>query len=207
MTKERTRNTVVITKRRQSVMSAMQNSNRSLPLRPSEDACGDFDIRITADGKWHYQGSPITRMSLVRLFAGVLKRDAAGDYWLETPTERGRIQVDDAPFIAVEVSIAGTGRSQQLQFRTNIDETVTADAAHPIHLRPGRAKDSGGLRPYLGLRDDIEALIARPVYYSLVEIAVEHPVDGMAELGVWSNGVFFPLGPAAPGEFSDGDAS
>jgi hypothetical protein len=188
-------------------MSAMQNSIRSLPLRSTAETCGDFDIRITADGKWHYQGSPITRMSLVRLFAGVLRRDTAGDYWLETPAERGRIQVDDAPFIAVELSVAGTGRSQQLQFRTNIDETVTADAAHPIHLRPARIEDGGGLRPYLGLRDGIEALIARPVYYSLVDMAVEHPVDGVAELGVWSNGVFFPLGPAAAAEFSDGDAS
>jgi hypothetical protein len=187
-------------------MSAMQKSIQSLPLRSPAETCGDFDIRITADGKWHYQGSPITRMSLVRLFTSVLTRDAAGDYWLETPAERGRIQVDDAPFVAVELSIAGTGRSQQLQFRTNIDETVTADAAHPIHLRPGRAENGGGVRPYLGLRGDIEALIARPVYYSLVDIAVEHPVDGIAELGVWSSGVFFPLGPAAPAEFSHGDA-
>lgn len=172
----------------------MQDSTRSLPLPSAADDCG-FDIRITADGKWHYQGTPIGRMGLVRLFASVLKRDAAGDYWLETPAERGRIQVDDAPFVAVELSIEGAGRAQRLHFRTNIDETVTADAAHPIHLRPGLGRD-GGLRPYLRLRDGLEALIARPVYYSLVEIAVEHWVDGAAEMGVWSNGAFFTLGPA-----------
>lgn len=135
-------------------------------------------------------------MGLVRLFASVLKRDAAGDYWLETPAERGRIQVDDAPFIAVELSIEGAGRAQRLQFRTNIDETVTADAAHAIHLRPGFSGGDGGARPYLRLRDGLEALIARPVYYSLVEIAVEHRVDGVAAMGVWSSGAFFPLGPA-----------
>jgi hypothetical protein len=190
------RNTVVITKRRQSVLSAMQNLNRSLPLQPAVNDCGGFDIRITADGKWHYQGSPITRMGLVRLFASVLKRDAAGDYWLETPAERGRIQVDDAPFVAVELSIEGAGQAQCLRFRTNIDETVTADAAHEIHLRPGFGGGDGGLRPYLRLRDGLEALIARPVYYSLVEIAVEHLVDGVAQTGVWSNGVFFPMAPA-----------
>jgi hypothetical protein len=176
----------------------MQNSNRPLPLQPAVDDCGGFDIRITADGKWHYQGSPIARMGLVRLFASVLHRDPAGDYWLETPAERGRIQVDDAPFVAVELSIEGAGRAQRLHFRTNIDETVTADAAHPIHLRPGLGGD-GGLRPYLRLHDGLEALIARPVYYSLVEIAVEHAVDGVATMGVWSSSVFFPL---APGESS-----
>ncbi len=173
----------------------MQDSIRSLPLPPAANDCG-FDIRITADGKWHYQGSPIERMGLVRLFASVLKRDAAGDYWLETPAERGRIQVDDAPFLAVELSIEGVGRAQRLQFRTNIDESVTADAAHPIHLRPGSSGGDGALRPYLRLRDGLEALIARPVYYNLVEIAVEHVVDGAAAMGVWSSGAFFPLGPA-----------
>ena len=185
----------------------MQNSNRSLPLQPAVNDCGGFDIRITPDGKWHYQGSPIARMGLVRLFASALKRDAAGDYWLETPAERGRIQVDDAPFVAVELSIEGTGRAQRLRFRTNIDETVTADGAHPIHLRPGPAGRAGALRPYLRLRGGLEALIARPVYYSLVDIAVERSVDGAAEIGVWSSGVFFPLAPVDQAERSAADPS
>jgi hypothetical protein len=163
--------------------------------RPPASDCGEFAIRITSDGAWHYQGSPIGRMALVRLFASVLKRDAAGDYWLETPVERGRIQVDDAPFVAVELSIEGAGRAQRLRFRTNIDETVTADRRHRIHVRPGTGRDSGEGRPYLHLRDGIEALIARPVFYALVDLAEEETVAGRPRLGVWSSGAFFPLAP------------
>ena len=168
------------------------------PYRPPVTDCGDFDIRIAADGTWLYRGSPIARMALVRLFASVLKRDAAGDYWLETPVERGRIRVDDAPFVAVELDIEGTGRAQRLHFRTNIDERVTADQEHPIHVRsvPGRISDGGDGRPYIRLRDGIEALIARSVYYALVDLADEQPVDGRPQLGVWSSGAFFSLVPA-----------
>lgn len=173
------------------------SKTRQTPTQPSLTQCGEFDIRITSDGTWHYQGSPIGRMPLVRLFASVLKRDAAGDYWLETPAECGRIQVDDAPFIAVDVTVEGDGRAQRLTFRTNMDEVVTADAAHPIHVRPGprNLDPDGHPRPYLLVRDGIEALIARPVYYRLADLAVEDAVGGVSRLGVWSGGAFFPLGP------------
>lgn len=174
------------------------------PSHPPVPDCGDFDIRITSDGIWHYRGSPIGRMALVRLFASVLKRDESGDYWLETPAERGRIQVDDAPFVAVELSVEGSGRGQRLLFRTNIDETVTADRLHPILLRrsPGGADsgdDSGNGRPYIRLRDGIEALIARPVYYALVDLVDEQLIEGNPQPGVWSSGTFFPLVPTSPG--------
>lgn len=167
------------------------------PLSPTAPDCGDFDIRITADGVWHYRGSPIGRIALVRLFASVLKRDEQGQFWLETPAERGRIQVDDAPFLAVELQVEGAGREQRLRFRTNIDETVTADAQHPIQLRrdprAAAGDDGAAARPYLRLRDGIEALIARPVYYALVDLAEEQPIAGRPQPGVWSCGMFFPL--------------
>lgn len=164
------------------------------PIPPPAPECGDFDIRITSDGTWHYRGSPIGRVALVRLFATALKRDESGGYWLETPAERGRIQVDDAPFVAVELSVEGSGRGQRLLFRTNLDDMVTADRLHSIYLRrsPG-GDDSHDGRPYIHLRDGIEALIARPVYYALVDLAVEQLVEGSPQQGVWSSGMFFPL--------------
>lgn len=180
----------------------MDNQRRkpsSAPAAIPAETCGDFDIRIAADGTWHYRGSPIARMPLVRLFASVLKRDAAGDYWLETPVERGRIQVDDAPFVAVELDVEGTGHGQRLHFRTNIDDRVTADRLHPIQVRAAGGADDDAGRPYIRLRDGIEALIARPVYYALVDLAEEQPVDGRPQLGVWSAGEFFSLVPAATG--------
>ncbi len=177
----------------------MQNAQipRSQPsMAPQPRDCGNYNMRITADGLWHHNGTPIRRPALVRLFAGLLKRDAAGDYWLETPAERGRIQVYDAPFVAVDMTVVGTGAAQRLTFRTNLDHQVTADAAHPIRLRQGFDSARGAARPYLLLDDRIEALIARSVYYRLADLAVERRIAGAATFGVWSGGVFFALAPA-----------
>jgi hypothetical protein len=154
--------------------------------------CGDFDIRIARDGTWFYKNSPIGRPALVKLFASVLKRDADGGYWLETPVERGRIVVEDAPFVAVEATFDGAGEQQQLTLRTNIDARVTVGAGHPLVLRGNLAEEP---RPYVVLDGGVEALIARSAFYTLVEHTVPRVVDGVKMLGVWSGGEFFALGP------------
>lgn len=159
-------------------------------LGDTTETCGDFGIRILRDGTWLYHGSPIGRKPLVRLFSTVLRRDDDG-FWLVTPVERGRIEVDDAPFTAVEMTVEGTGAAQRLTFRTNVDDTVTADAAHP--LRVALAPD-GEPSPYVLVRDRLEALIVRAVYYDLVELGEERLVDGEERYGVWSAGTFFLLG-------------
>ena len=154
--------------------------------------CGNLDIRIGRDGTWYYRGSAIRRKPMVRLFATVLIRDADGQFWLETPAERGRIEVDDAPFTAVELTIEGEGRDQVLTFRTNIDELVTADADHPLRLEPNSA--FGGPAPYIRLRDRIDALITRSVYYEMVALGMEEIEGNDHVYGVWSAGRFFELG-------------
>lgn len=159
---------------------------------PAPDGDRDFGIRIARDGTWFYHGSPIARKPLVRLFSTVLRRDEAGGYWLITPAERGRIVVDDAPFLAVELDVAGAGRDQALTFRTNVDDLVTADAAHPIRIDHNPL--SGEPSPYLLVRDSLEALIGRAVYYQLVDLGVEEDVGGHHVYGVWSMGEFFSLG-------------
>nr|WP_239451742.1 DUF1285 domain-containing protein [Elioraea rosea] len=168
--------------------------------------CGDLSIRIARDGTWYYQGSPIRRKELVCLFATCLKRDREG-YWIETPAERGRIEVEDAPFVAVELywskgpcgqggaPAAGCGGAGQvLTFRTNVDEMVTAGPANPI--RVARDVVTCQPTPYVMVRDGLEARISRAVYYELVALAVPHIVHGERVLGVWSGGAFFPLGSA-----------
>ncbi|MFI5018876.1 MAG: DUF1285 domain-containing protein [Dongiales bacterium] len=95
-----------------------------------------FDMRIAADGTWFYQGTPINRLPLVKLFASVLRREDDGEYWLVTPVERGRVRVEDAPFTAVEVTAEDAGPAQRLIFRTNLDEIVALDEAHPLQSRP-----------------------------------------------------------------------
>jgi hypothetical protein len=167
---------------------------RSMQAGPgAAEECGDFGIRIARDGTWYYLGSPIGRKPLVKLFSTVLRRDDDGGFWLVTPVERGRIQVDDAPFVAVAMEAAGTGRNQTLTFTTNLDQTVTAGPEHPIRME--RHPDTGEPSPYVTVRDRLDALIARPVFYDLVELGEEAIIDGRRELGIWSGGRFFTLGP------------
>ena len=154
--------------------------------------CGDIDMRIARDGTWHYMGSPIGRPALVRLFAGVLQRDDDGDFWLVTPAEMCRIRVDDAPFTAVEMSATGTGAGQVLEFRTNVDDRVVAGPDHPIRVEIDA--DTGEPTPYITVRDGLDALIVRSVFYDLVELGEEREIDGDTRLGIWSNGEFFEIG-------------
>ena len=157
--------------------------------------CGHFDIHIDRDGSWFYRGTPINRMSLVELFSTVLERDADGVYWLITPAERGRITVDDVPFMAVALERSGDGPDQELIFRTNVGDFVTADAAHPLRIETDPATATP--RPYILVRKRLEARLTRPVFYSLVDWGVEERVGGATRFGVWSKGTFFPLDPPA----------
>lgn len=154
-------------------------------------AAGDFDFAIARDGTWYYQGTPIARRRLVRLFAGVLRREDDG-YWLVTPVERVRVDVEDAPFTAVELRVDGDGRDQVLSFRTNLDDWVDAGPEHPIRVE--HAPETGEPSPYILVRHRLEALIVRSVFYELVELATADRREGREVLGVWSQGTFFPLG-------------
>ncbi|MFL2668363.1 MAG: DUF1285 domain-containing protein [Alphaproteobacteria bacterium] len=166
-------------------------SNEAAPKNPQK-FIGDIDMRIARDGIWYFQGSPIQRKKLVKLFASVLIRDEAGDFWLQTPAERCRITVDDAPFLAVEMAVENVGLNQRLTFRTNVDDIVIAGPKNPI--RVGTNKKTGEPLPYICVRDGIEALITRAVFYDLVELGIEKNKNETATLGVWSEGVFFCLG-------------
>jgi hypothetical protein len=157
-----------------------------------EDICGDFGLSIRRDGTWFYRGSPIGRKPLVKLFASVLRRDDRGGYWLVTPAEKGRIEVEDVPFVAVEATIEGAGREQTVTLRTNLDEIVMLDRAHPLRIVEDPATREPA--PYVLVRDGLEARLARPVFYELVERGEEREEGGTRVLGIWSAGAFFRLG-------------
>lgn len=156
-----------------------------------ERSCGDFEMRIDRDGTWYYRGSPIQRPALVKLFASVLRRGPDGSYWLVTPVEQGRVEVEDAPFVAVELTADGVGRDRVVHFRTNLDEWVTLDAEHA--LRVERRADGSAI-PYICVRDRLDARVARSVFYHLVELAEPAPEGNNGAIGIWSAGRFFVLG-------------
>ena len=172
-------------------------------LRPRRQPieCGDLPFVIRRDGVWLYRGSPIQRKEMVCLFSSVLRREADGSWWLRTPAERGRIAVEDAPFIAVELDWTGDGTEQVLSFRTNIDQVVTAGPDHPIRVEFNPANEEP--TPYVLVRNGdgahgVEARINRATYYELVALAVPERVGERDMLGVWSRGMFFPLGDLPP---------
>ena len=150
----------------------------------------DMGLRISRDGAWHYLGSPIARPSLVRLLSRVMKREGE-DFFLVSPVEKLRIDVEDAPFLAVELECAGESQSQRLVFRTNVDDVVIAGKAHPIWVNEDPI--SGEPAPYIEVRDGLWALINRSVYYELAERVIPSP-NRPGQWGVFSEGCFFELG-------------
>ena len=155
--------------------------------------CGDLDMRIASDGTWFYLGTPIGRPALVKLFASVLKRE--GDrYYLVTPVEKIGIQVEDAPFLAVEMNVEQTDDGPVLHFRTNVDDRVECGAEHALRFEPEAG--TGGLKPYLHVRRDLWAKVTRTLFYDLVELGEERDIDGTRMFGVASCGEFFVMAPA-----------
>ena len=149
--------------------------------------CGDSAMRIARDGTWFHEGSPIGRPALVRLFSTILRREPDGRFVLVTPGEKLDIAVEDAPFVAVEVKSEGQGTGRRLAFRLNTGDLVVAGADHALRF----AERDGGPAPYLHVRGGLEALLARPVYYELAEIAL---AEGDKPPGLWSDGRFFAFG-------------
>jgi hypothetical protein len=157
--------------------------------------CGEIDISIRKDGVWFHEGTPIGREALVRLFSTVLRLDPDG-YHLVTPVEKLKIQVEDAPFIATRVDFfpGQDGVGGILRFETNVGDVVEAGPDNAIRVETDPA--TGEPRPYLHVRRGLEALIARPVFYELAELAAERDTPEGPRLGVASNGAWFPIAPA-----------
>lgn len=173
------------------IMARLQDKKLPPVDKWNPDFCGDIDMRIARDGTWYYMGSPIGRKRMVKLFSTVIRRDD-DQYFLVTPVEKLGIKVDDAPFVAVEADIHEPGPDQGIVFRTNVDDEVIAGPDNPIRVEidPETAEPS----PYVLVRNNLWALIARPVFYQLVDAGEERVMDGRTVLGIVSRGRFFVIG-------------
>jgi hypothetical protein len=152
--------------------------------------CGDLDMRIAADGTWYYMGTPIGRAPLVKLFASVLRKDPER-YVLVTPVERVGIEVEDAPFAAVEMAVDGEGRNRTIAFRTNVDDLVEVGPDHPLRFE---ADETGGVKPYVLVRRDLWARVTRALTYDLIELGEDRSEGAAeAEFGVFVRDLFYPI--------------
>jgi hypothetical protein len=151
--------------------------------------CGDSFMRIARDGTWYHEGSPIGRPAMVRLFSTIIRREPDGRYVLVTPVEKLDIAVEDAPFVAVELKTEGEAQERMLAFRLNTGDLVVAGPDHPLRFEAGE----DGPHPYLQVREGLDALVARPVYYELANLALD---EAAKPPGLWSGGAFFAMAPA-----------
>lgn len=179
----------------EALIDAAKAAGRGIP--PVEDwhpeFCGTMDMVIKRDGSWWHEGTRITREPLIRLFAKVLRKDADGETYLVTPVEKIKIKVECAPFLAVRIDKEGEGDAQRLFFTTNMGDVVELGPDHPLQVETD--PDTFEPTPMIRVRGQLEALITRPVFYELVELATE--IDGAdgSQLGVYGGGQFFALGP------------
>lgn len=175
-------------------LMALQSADEAA-LPPVEkwnpEVSGDMDMRIARNGTWYHEGDPIKREALVNLFSSILVREG-DDYFLKTPVEKWRIQVEDAPFVIVGVSVENPGSNQALAFTTNVGSTVVLKPENPLWVEVD--PNSGEPAPYIKVRNNLNGLINRNVFYELAELAVEHEQQGEVGFGVWSMGIFYPLG-------------
>ncbi len=172
------------------LMNQMVGGSSSAQWNPP--FCGDIDMVIRRDGSWHYRNSPITRERMVQLFSTVLRKDG-DNYFLVTPVEKVGITVEDAPFVATAVVQSQDHGHPSLTFTTNVGDTVTAGADHPLRVRiDGK---TGEPTPYIHIRDQLEARIHRNVFYELVAMSEIRQVDGRRWHGIESDGEFFTIAP------------
>ena len=179
----------------EALVARANPSGKGLPPveKWNPDFCGDLDIVIKRDGTWFYLGTPIGRAPLVRLFSTVLRKDEDGKTYLVTPVEKVGITVEDAPFLAVEMNASGQGDDQVLTFRTNVGDLVEAGPENP--LRFDIVGETDQLKPYVLVRGRLEALLARPVMYDLINHGEEIAVDGTTMFALRSKGEIYPIMP------------
>ncbi|OLP44343.1 DUF1285 domain-containing protein [Rhizobium oryziradicis] len=155
--------------------------------------CGDIDMEIKADGTWFYMGTPIGRAPLVRLFSTVLRKDDDGKTYLVTPVEKVGIRVQDAHFLAVEMTVSAQNGAPLLTFRTNVGDVIEAGADHPLTF----TNDNEQLKPYLSVRGRLQALVSRAVAYDLLAQGEVIEIEGREMFAIRSGGAIFPVMDAA----------
>ena len=154
--------------------------------------CKNINMRIDREGRWYFMDSIIGRERMVRLFSRVLRLDDDGYYYLVTPVEKIKLEVEDKPFLIVDFSIAGRDKEQIISFKTNTNDHFLLDEHHPLRVEIKSSTKEPS--PYVLVRENLEGLLSRNVYYKLVDISVTKKLKHKKIVGIWSRNQFFELG-------------
>ena len=176
----------------ETIYSFSKSNKKSLPPieKWNPPFCGDIDMTISKSGKWYYMGSEIKRPAMVKLFSGILRLESDNSYYLVTPVEKVRIQVEDAPFVAVAITKEQSEGMNTVTFRTNLNDEIVLSKENPLSIE---IKKNDEPSPYITVRNNLRALISRSVFYELVDLAETIPIDGVPYLAIQSQGEIFKI--------------
>ena len=176
----------------ETIYSFSKSNKKSLPPieKWNPPFCGDIDMTISKSGKWYYMGSEIKRPAMVKLFSGILRLESDNSYYLVTPVEKVRIQVEDAPFVAVAITKEQSEGINTVTFRTNLNDEIVLSKENPLSIE---IKKNDEPSPYITVRNNLRALISRSVFYELVDLAETIPIDGVPYLAIKSKGEIFKI--------------
>ena len=176
----------------ETIYSFSKSNKKSLPPieKWNPPFCGDIDMTISKSGKWYYMGSEIKRPAMVKLFSGILRLESDNSYYLVTPVEKVRIQVEDAPFVAVAITNEQSEGINTVTFRTNLNDEIVLSKENPLSIE---IKKNDEPSPYITVRNNLRALISRSVFYELVDLAETIPIDGVPYLAIKSQGEIFKI--------------
>lgn len=197
--------------------SAGMREGRAIPPLEKWDpqSVTDMDLIIKANGEWWHEGGKVTRESLVSLFASILWREdnnGTTEYFLKTPVQKIRIQVEDAPLLINDVGIINEDNTSWLEFTTTTGDVIRLDDAHLITLKTYNSKDNDAIngvdndtrlenqhnaevavRPYMTVRKNLSALISRNTFYHLTDIGELSESGGETILTLQSGGKSYQL--------------
>jgi hypothetical protein len=176
----------------ETIYSFSKSNKKSLPPieKWNPPFCGDIDMTISKSGKWYYMGSEIKRPAMVKLFSGILRLESDNSYYLVTPVEKVRIQVEDAPFVAVAITKEQSEGMNTVTFWTNLNDEIVLSKENPLSIE---IKKNDEPSPYITVRNNLRALISRSVFYELVDLAETIPIDGVPYLAIKSQGEIFKI--------------
>ena len=176
----------------ETIYSFSKSNKKSLPPieKWNPPFCGDIDMTISKSGKWYYMGSEIKRPAMVKLFSGILRLESDNSYYLVTPVEKVRIQVEDAPFVAVAITNEKSEGINTVTFRTNLNDEIVLSKENPLSIE---IKKNDEPSPYITVRNNLRALISRSVFYELVDLAETISIDGVLYLAIKSQGEIFKI--------------
>ena len=176
----------------ETIYSFSKSNKKSLPPieKWNPPFCGDIDMTISKSGKWYYMGSEIKRPAMVKLFSGILRLESDNSYYLVTPVEKVRIQVEDAPFVAVAITKEQSEGMNTVTFRTNLNDEIVLSKENPLSIE---IKKNDEPSPYITVRNNLRALISRSVFYELVDLAETILIDGVTYLAIKSKGEIFKI--------------